>query len=520
MRARRLDRWELAILGLLTAVAFAPLAVLLVRAVVEDSTWTGADSRNPADQLQYLAWVRDSREHGLASNRFGFLGGGHVFLHPMFFLSGLLFKLGVDPRLALVLWKPVAVVVVFTGFLAYVRRVEERPWPRRVALLLGLFAFTPAAAVVRPLDIGGAKGTGDIGHLGAELFAAGRLWGYLPASIAIGLMPLFLLGVERVLDPSRRAPGRGRGWYVAWTAAAGLAATWLHPWQGEILLAIVAGLVAWGGLDRRFLALAPVAAATALPLAYYFLLGESEPAWELARERSGDISGYVPAVVVLGLAPLAAFALVGAASPARDDQERMLRLWPLAAVLVYLVSPSSAYHAFNGLALPLAVLSVRGWLRVGLGRTLAIAACAVFLLPAAIHGARVLRDEPADPPHLLEAGEGDALAALEDSDRPGGVLAAYRLGATVPGLTDRSSWLGHPSWTPDWEARNTTMIRLFNGQLTQSEVRSLVADTGAAYVLGDCYTGNDINEELGSLVTSSRRLGCATLYELARSPKE
>jgi hypothetical protein len=515
MRARRMDRWELAILALLTVAAFVPLAVLLVRTAVEGLTWTGSDGRNPADQLQYLAWVRDSGEHGLASNRFGFLGGGHVFLHPMFFLSGVLWKLGVDPRLALVVWKPVALVVMFAGFLAYVRRLEERPWPRRAALLLGLFAFTPAAAVVRPFDIGGEKGSGDIGHFGSELFAAGRLWGYLPAAIAIGLMPLFVLGAERVLDPARRAPGRGRGWYLAWTGAAGLVAAWVHPWQGEILLAVLAGLVLWGRLDRRYLALAPAALATALPLGYYFLLGESDPAWELAREQSGDSAHYVTSVVVLGLAPLAAFAVVGAAAPARDDQERMLRLWPLAALLVYLVSPSSAYHAFNGLALPLAVLSVRGWVRLGLGRALAIGALVVFLVPAAIHGARVLRDQPGDPPHLLEAGEADALEALDGSPRAGGVLAAYRLGAAAPALTDRNSWLGHPSWTPDWDGRNTVMIRLFNRQLTPSEVRFLVESTGAAYVVGDCSTGNDIGEDLGSLLTSSRRFGCATLYELA-----
>jgi hypothetical protein len=515
MRARSLDRWELATLALLAVAAFAPLVILLVRAGIEGTTWTGSDGRNPADQLQYLAWIRDSGEHGVASNRFGFHGGDHVFLHPMFFLSGLVWKAGVDVRLAFVLWKPIALAVLFVGFLAYVRRLEARPWPRRAALLLGLFAFTPAAAVVRPFDIGGARGSEEIGLLGAELFAAGRLWGYLPAATAIGLMPLFLLGVERILDPSRRAPGRSRGWYLAWTAAAGLVATWLHPWQGEILIAIVAALALWGRFDRRYLALAPALVATAVPLGYYFLLGESDPAWELARDRSGDLAHYVAAVVLLGLAPLAAFAIVGAASPARDEQERMLRLWPLAALLVYLVSPSSAYHAFNGLALPLAVLSVRGWCRLGLGRTLALAAVAVLLVPAAIHGARVLRDEPGDPPHLLEGGEADALAALDDSPRPGGVLAAYRLGGAVPGLTDRSSWLGHPSWTPDWDARNTAMIRLFNGQLAPREIRFLFASTGAAFLLGDC-TQNDISKELGSLVTSSRRFGCATLYELAR----
>jgi hypothetical protein len=516
MRVRRLDRWELAILGLLAAVAFAPLVVVLLRAAIEGAVWSGSDARNVSDQLLYLAWIRDAGEHGLASNRYGFLAGDHVFLHPMFTPSGLVWKLGVDPRLAYALWKPVALVVLFAGFLAYVRRLEERPWPRRAALLLALFAFTPAAAIVRPLDIGGAQGREDAGLLAEELFAAGRLWGYMPAAIAIGLMPLFLLGAERVLDPSRRAPGRGRGWYLAWTSAAGLLATWLRPWQGEVLIAVLAGVAAWGGLGRRYLALAPVVAATALPLGYYFLLGELDPAWELARDESGELAHYVPAVVVLGLAPLAALAIVGAASPADDEQERMLRAWPLAALAVYVLSPSSAYHAFNGLVLPLMILSVRGWCRLGLGRALAIAAVAALLAGAAVHGARVLRDDPGDPPHLFEPGEGDALEALADAPRPGGVLSAYRLGAAVPAFSERSSWLGHPAWTPDWDARNTATIALFNGNLAPSDARSFVESTGAAYVLSDCRTSHDISEELGSAIGSSRRFGCATLHELAR----
>ena len=514
MRALRMDRWELAILGLLAAVAFAPLVVVLVRAAVEGTTWTGADGRNPGDTLQYLAWVRDSGEHGLASNRFGFLSGGHVFLHPMFFLSGLLWKLGLDPRVALVLWKPVALAVLFAGFALYVRRLEDRPWPRRVALLLGLFAFTPAAAAIRLLDVGGAQGREDVGLLGAELFAAGRLWGYLPAATAIGLMPLVLLGAERVVDPTRRAPGRGRGWYLAWTSAAGLLAAWLHPWQGEIVIAVLGGLVLWRRLDRRHLALVPVVAATALPLGYYFLLGQLDPAWELAREASGDDAHYLPSVVVLGLAPLAAFAIVGALGPVRDDQERMLRLWPLAALLVYVVTPSTADHAFNGLALALALLSVRGWLRLGLGRALALAGVALLLVPAVVHGARVLRHGPGAPPHLLEAGEADALEALDEAPREGGVLSGYRLGNTAPGLTDRTSWLGHTAWTPDWFERNGATIALFRGELPPGEAQAFVRSTGATFVLSDCLTEHDLAPDLGDLVVSSRRFGCATLIEV------
>ena len=62
---RGLDRWEAAILGLLAAVAAAPLVVVLVRAGAGDAAWVGSASRNPADQLQYLAWIRDAGDHVL-----------------------------------------------------------------------------------------------------------------------------------------------------------------------------------------------------------------------------------------------------------------------------------------------------------------------------------------------------------------------------------------------------------------------------------------------------------------------
>src|SRR5437588_10393550 len=45
----------------------------------------GTDSRNPIDQLQYLAWIRDYDHHWLAGNLLDLGGPDRVFLHPMWF---------------------------------------------------------------------------------------------------------------------------------------------------------------------------------------------------------------------------------------------------------------------------------------------------------------------------------------------------------------------------------------------------------------------------------------------------
>src|SRR5687768_12142482 len=87
-------------LALLLAWAFIPLVVLLAREVVYGQVLTGADGLLTADQLQYMAWVRDLGEHGLAANLFDLRADHRVLLHPMFLSSGLAWKAGVPIQLA------------------------------------------------------------------------------------------------------------------------------------------------------------------------------------------------------------------------------------------------------------------------------------------------------------------------------------------------------------------------------------------------------------------------------------
>src|SRR5438874_6414715 len=85
--------------------------------------YTGADGPYAADTLQYLAWARDSGSHVLAANRFDLAPAGHVFMHPLFGISGLLWKAGVSLQLAYLLWKPIAVAALGIATVLYARRM-------------------------------------------------------------------------------------------------------------------------------------------------------------------------------------------------------------------------------------------------------------------------------------------------------------------------------------------------------------------------------------------------------------
>ena len=127
--------------------------------------WTGTDGVYLVDQMQYLAWIQSASHHALSSNLFVLRGTPADYFMPAVTLSAGLTALGVAPWLALLVWKPVAVLVAFFGFDAYVRRTVPGLWPRRAALVLALFfgSFT----IVE----------GSFGVVG-DLFAGFLSWGY------------------------------------------------------------------------------------------------------------------------------------------------------------------------------------------------------------------------------------------------------------------------------------------------------------------------------------------------------
>ena len=276
-----------------------PLVYLAIRALAEHETMSGGESLFVADQIQYLAWIRSEGEHVLAANELALRTGGHVFLHPMFVISGLLWRAGVNIAVSYLVWLPVAVGVLYIGFRRFVWRMIGTPLARAATLILALFFVTPGDPLA-----GWTVGSNGLGTLAGELAPTGALDGYLPLTVAVGLMGLFMVGLERICDPARGDPRRA----VAGTALAGALISWLHPWQGATALIVAGALLAIAGLRTGRRALLIPVGATALPLGYYLVLSRIDAGWKIAGSQ---LPGGRPNVLLLvaALAPLLAFAL-------------------------------------------------------------------------------------------------------------------------------------------------------------------------------------------------------------------
>jgi len=512
-----LARSDLQVAAALVVWSVAPMVALLI---VSNGTLTGAETLFAPDQLQYLAWTREAADHWLISNTMDLAPSGRVFLHPMFVLSGLASRTGVGVEAAYLLWKPVALLVLLLGFRAYVARLLPDGWERRAALLIALFYFAPLVPILDWLEAVGDSAQRELGLISGELVAANLLVGYYPTAIALGLMGPFLLAIERLLEPAHRAPRRGAYWYAGWASACGLAVSWLHPWQGEILLLVMGGALAWRGLRPRELALASAPAlATLAPLAYYLLLSRTDSAWELAQ-RQNEFPLVSPWVVVVALLPVAVLALFAVRLRGLAVGRQMLLLWPVAALAVYvLISPSSSYHAFQGMSLPLAILGMEGWRRVPASGAMAVAGVALVTLLGA--GATVdLYKRNVDgggAVYALRDEERRALDHLERLQAGGGVLAPGYISPVVAPRTGRSTWVAHPSWTPAYGVRLAQTDALFAGALGGPAARSFVRATGARFLLSDCRDRADLRPALGAMLVRTRAFGCAAVYELAPS---
>ena len=499
--SRALDRGERWILAALALWSLYPLAVLVRHASKTGQVLTGADSPIPGDQLQYLSWVRDAGHHVLVSNLFDLAPSAHVFLHPLFLPAGVL-GLVVGWPAALLLLKPLGVGVLFAGFALYLRRMlpgEVRV--RWAALVAALFFVTPAAPLVW---WAGASGRVRLADLSGELFPAGQLWGYVPTAIAVGLVPLALLATERGL--------KDRRWLWA-AAGCGALAAWLHPWQGEVLLLLLGAIFVVRG---RRLALALPFAATLAPALYYFVLSKTDGAWEVAA-RNNELPHYPLWALALGLAPFL-LAIPFAWRGAREDmQELALVLWIPAALLVYLVlAPSVPAHALEGLSLPAVVLAVRALRALRAPAWVGVALAVAVTLPGAAWVAHEYRKgvNTDTQPALILPDEQRALDLVERSRRPGGVYAPAFLGLAIPAETGRHTWIGHPTWTPDYTARAVLGERLFENELPPAVARRTILATGAAFVISDCRGRRDIDAALAPIASRRIRVGCATVWEI------
>ncbi len=203
----RASRAEIVLLVALASWALFPLVLLLVHASQTHTTFTGADGLIGADgvlgadQLQYLAWARDAGTHGLASDLFTLAPSGHVYLEPLFTITGALWRLGLSLQLAYLVWKPLAVVALFVAAVLWARRFfGARLGSRAATVVLSLFLFTPLAALFSWAQLGKGSVGFQIYLLADELLAANKLWGYVPSAFGLALVPVALLAVERALE--------------------------------------------------------------------------------------------------------------------------------------------------------------------------------------------------------------------------------------------------------------------------------------------------------------------------------
>ncbi len=504
-----MDRLELILLGAFAAMSMWVVASDLWQTRSHGLVWTGTDGFFIVDQMQYLAWIQAASHHFLISNLFVLRSTPSDYFQPAIVISGGIAALGVAPWLALLLWKPVAVLATFLAIRAYAYRTMSGRGERLAAIALGLF-FGSFTVVY-----------GAFGIVG-DMMPGWLSWGYPFGLIAVALVVFGLLSYDRARSAAR----------LAWAPGLmGAVASMVHPWQGEamILIIAIAELIRWREHARgRGLGLGlPILTVvlTGLPLAYYLVLGHVDLSWDLARVASKHAFSFWS--IALGAAPLAIVAGLGYRGRPRDFLELMTRIWPLAAVLIYVLSASTLsatpLHAFNGITFPLAVLAVTGvrragWRRVPRPRLVAVVVLVLATLPAnayAIAIAHSYTHPVAGNANYITRDERDALAFLDQDHDPGGVLTRFYLGEVVPGRTGRKTLVGDCLWSePHCIRRSLAADALFDGSMSRAQARRFVRRSGARFLLADCRGHVNLASLLRPVVVSVRRFGCAAVYEL------
>lgn len=508
---RRIDRFDLSVLAVFALVSAWVLGVDLWQVIINGRVWTGTDGLYLVDQLQYAAWIRDASHQVLVSNLFVLHPTPADYFQPAIVISGGLTALGVAPWLSLLLWKPVAVGAAFYVIRAYVRRSLNGLWSRRSALVLALFfgSFTVLYGSVTTIG---------------DLFPGFLSWGYVFALMGLAAMVGGVLVYERSWTTGRWrwAPG-----------VLGVLASLLHPWNGEMLVAVVLGAEAVMWVIRRrpprsFTLPLQTTVLTVLPLLYYAILGKTDPSWEMARDASRHTFSLL--AIVIAIAPLLIPALLAYRRRPDNFLAAATRFWPLAAVAVFVLSGTAAdvtpLHAFQGITIPLAVLAVEGirsnrrWWRVRRPRLVAAIAIAIVTIPATVfelsNALTVLEPAPGQNANFITQDEQSALSYLAADRTPGGVLTRSYLGAVVPEATGRHTLIGDCLWSqPDCYTRTDQAQALFDGSLTPVAARQYVLSTRARFVLSDCSSTANLGRSLGPIVKAVHEFGCATVYEVS-----
>jgi hypothetical protein len=507
--AGRLDRYELAVLVLFAAVSVWLIVLNLWTAAHHHLVWTGIDGVYPIDQLQYLAWVRDASGHVLVSDLFVHNATPHDYLQPMIAISGGLTAVGLAPWFSLLVWKPIALAATFLAVRGYCGRLLLTRTQRNLALLLGLFAATFNVVDNEWLPF--------------------MSWGYPFDLLSLAC----LIGCLIAYDQSRT-----RATISPLALLLGALTAWLHPWQGELLIVVLAACEGWrwvagiraGVRPRLSQARQPLARLsatslfTALPLAYYAALGQFDPVWrsgQAASQQSWPLGMVLPPLIPLLVLGLPAYRL-----PARGFIGLTARAWPLGALVVWSVNQTSlgawSIYAWVGITVPLAILAVEGTQLWGLARVphhrwLAALAIALLTLPGAYLMLKKGKHETAPGPshqNLITRSESRAMAYLAADRHPGSVLSPWPTGDAVPAETGRHTYVGDNRWSIRYTAHDAGAWNLVHGWLDRRKARALVRSSRARFILAPCGSKN-LHRDLGGMIESTRQFGCLTVYRVA-----
>ena len=420
---RRLDAFELSLLALMGALSLWVIASDLVEASVRHVVWTHTDGFFAGDQLQYLAWIRSAAAHGLVSDLYVLRHTPADYLQPAIMISALLVRLGVAPWLSLLVWKPVAVVMIVLAMRAIADHCLAVRFDRRIALVLGVLYCSLTVSTAGKLGIF------------FDMVSGWQSWGYPFGLIGVALIVFGLL---------RYARARDRGRVTAVPGLLGALAGIVHPWQGEMMfLVVVLGELVRlpatrAGPRTPTLRLAGLTVILlALPLLYFFGLGHFDAVWREGQANAKH--AFSSRAVLIAAAPLLLVALLGYRGRPADFLELTLRLWPLATLIIWVFALSSLgatpQHAVNGLPLDLAVLAVLGvrrsaggplaLARLPHGRGIAVLATALVVVPGTVFmlaDAHTYTDRSPGNADYVTPGEHRALAWLGSRSGAGGVL--------------------------------------------------------------------------------------------------
>ena len=257
-------------------------------------------------------------------------------------------------------------------------------------------------------------------------------------------------------------------------------------------------------------------------------MGRFDPAWALAGRANALVTPagtYVALLLPLGVPALLAYRL-----PARTFSQILVRLWPvLALAQIWFTTITDigtfAVHAVEGLSIPFALLAVIGVRSVPINvpRTaklvLGVAVVAMLIVPS---GFKELSDARSvggfgGRGMFVQTSEWNALEYLKSDTIPGAVLSGAHLGAMVPAVTGRSTWIGLTSWTPSVESRTVRANVLFSGRLDEAAASHLIRSSHATFVLSDCQHRADLPKLLPAVLDEGRRFGCAVVYRVRSS---